>query len=183
MFSNYFIIASMVLLISACHTTSSLVHSPTIVTPQKITAVGYATLSQFKNYPKAQQRLLAMRAAKLDAYRSIVEQLYGTRLKGNTTIRDMVIENDSYRAYFDAVVRGVHLLSITPKGNDIYEAEVELILSHYNSQCLNDLSNSCISKQTTVTSQYPLAEYPESRLNCNPDCQGMAFPQVIYYAD
>jgi hypothetical protein len=160
-----------------------MVQTSTVAMPHKIEAVGYATISQFKNYPKAQQRLLAMRAAKLDAYRAIVEELYGTHLKGNTTIRDMVIENDSYRAYFDSMVRGIHLLSITPKGNDIYEAEVELRLSNRSTQCLNNMSASCTQNKAAVVSQYPLADFPESRLNCTPNCQGMAFPQVIYYAD
>jgi|GEM_PF-5687749 len=187
------------LLLSACQSSQIMVPvSNSRNLPIRYEAVGYGTLSQFKKYPMAQRRLLAMRAAKLDAYRSIVEEVYGTRVKGHTTIKDMVIENDNYRTYFDSVVRGIHLLTITPKGDGIYEAEVELKLSQPINQCLQNLNNSCSlpaykiqqAKSTCITHQqnvsqttYPLAEYSQACLNCNPDCLSMAFPQVIYYAD
>lgn len=199
------LILLIVFFISACTPTPVVVSMP----PQqdlskKIEAVGYGTISQFKNYPKAQQRLLAMRAARLDAYRNIVEEFYGTRIKGQTTVRDMVIENDSYRSYFDAVVKGIHLITITPKGDDIYEAEVELTISNTMGHCLSNLTSSCLryntrvpvinnvpcnanfrncSQQTSIVTTQPLMLAPESELHCQPDCQGLAYPQVIYYAD
>ncbi len=168
--------------LSACqHGASDSSANPDNVLPDKIVAVGYGTISQFKNHPKSQQRLLAMRAARLDAYRNLVEEFYGTRIKGHTSVKDMSIESDSYRSYFDSVIRGISLLSITPKGNDVYEAEVELILSGDISNCLSAATTACIGNKSLTTTQYPLNKWPEEQLNCTPDCQSMAYPQVIYY--
>ena len=108
-----------------------------------IEAVGHSSLSSFKNYPVPQQKLLAIRGAKLDAYRNLAEEVHGVRIKGNTTVKDMVIENDSYRAYVDATLRGAHLMTVSPKGDGIYEAEVSLSLTPKINNCLRHLSPIC----------------------------------------
>ena len=52
-----------------------------------ISAVGFSSIAisaieEFKN----QRRLMAMRAAKLDAYRSLTEQIHGIYIQGETTV-------------------------------------------------------------------------------------------------
>ncbi len=126
-----------------------------VVVPEKqkvIDAVGYSALSNFKNHPQAQQRLLAIRAAKLDAYRNLAEEVYGVRIRSNSTVKNMLIESDSYRAYVDAVVRGAHLVSITPKEGGVYEAEVSLILTPKMSSCLYRHSADCSVMSLSNTS-------------------------------
>jgi len=181
---NLMLIMLQMFLLSACqHSPSDSGATPGYKISNKIEAVGYGTISQFKNHPKAQQQLLAMRAARLDAYRNLVEEFYGIRIKGHSSVKDMTIQSDSYRSYFDAIIRGISLLSITPKGNDIYEAEVELVLSGDISDCLASPTDLCLSSKSLTTTQYPLNKWPEEQLNCSPDCQSMAYPQVIYYAN
>jgi len=109
---------------------------PPTIKNKVVESVGYSAISSYKNYPKSQQILMAVRGAKMDAYRNLAEEIHGVRIKGNTTVKDMITENDSYRAYVDAIVRGAHFTAVTPKANGVYEAEVILTLTPQINSCL-----------------------------------------------
>ncbi|MFA5864120.1 MAG: hypothetical protein WC975_05465 [Phycisphaerae bacterium] len=53
-------------------------------------------------------RLMAVRAATLDAYRRLGEQLRGFRISSQTSVRDFVAESDEIRTELDVVLRGAH---------------------------------------------------------------------------
>lgn len=55
----------------------------------------------------AQGKLMALRAAKIDAYRNMAETVKGLRLTATTTVKDFVAESDVIRASFSGVIRGV----------------------------------------------------------------------------
>jgi len=74
----------------------------------------------------AQQRLMAIRASKLDAYRNLTEQVYGQQLDSSTTVADMVVTNDTFRTKVEGVIYGARLVSITPVGDDTYETTLSL---------------------------------------------------------
>ena len=93
---------------------------------RSILATGYAVISIQHHDNPAQQRLLSIRASKLDAYRSLMEQVYGQYLDANTTVAEMVIESDSFRARVQGVIYGAQLVSITPVGDDTYETTLSL---------------------------------------------------------
>ncbi len=121
------------ILLSACQT-PIVVSTAKDLTPmvplferrETLTATGYAVISVQNHRNAAQQRLLAIRAAKLDAYRSLTEQVYGVRLDANTTVADMVVQNDSFRIRVEGVIFGATLVSITPTGDDTYETTLSL---------------------------------------------------------
>jgi len=93
---------------------------------ETLTATGYAVISVQNHRNAAQQRLLAIRAAKLDAYRSLTEQVYGVRLDANATVADMVVQNDTFRVRVEGVIFGATLVSIMPTGDDTYETTLSL---------------------------------------------------------
>ena len=93
---------------------------------EKITATGYAVISVQNHRTPAQQRLMAIRASKLDAYRALTEQVYGQQIDANTTVAEMAIMNDTFRARVEGVVYGAVLVSITPVGDDTYETTLSL---------------------------------------------------------
>ena len=93
---------------------------------KSILATGYAVISIQHHDNPAQQRLLSIRASKLDAYRSLMEQVYGQYLDANTTVAEMVVESDSFRARVQGVIYGAQLVSITPVGDDTYETTLSL---------------------------------------------------------
>lgn len=100
--------------------------APLVERRETLTATGYAVISVQNHRNAAQQRLLAIRAAKLDAYRSLTEQVYGVRLDANATVADMVVQNDTFRARVEGVIFGATLVSITPAGDDTYETTLSL---------------------------------------------------------
>ncbi len=93
----------------------------------KISATGYGAPPK-SYYPDGQRRLMALRAAKLDALRSLAERINGIRIWGGTTIGNMVVEKDRYRAILDAYVRGATVVSVSPIDDGNYEAVVEIIV-------------------------------------------------------
>jgi len=90
-----------------------------------ITARGYGAPPK-KYYPENNRRLMAMRAAKLDAYRSLAERIHGLRIWGGTTVGEMVLEQDQFKVLLDAYIVGAKVLSIMPQKDGNYEAIVEI---------------------------------------------------------
>ena len=91
-----------------------------------ILASGYAVISAQKSDIPAQQRILSIRASKLDAYRALMEQIYGQYLDANTTIGEMVMKSDTLKARVQGMVYGARLVSINPVGDDTYETTLSL---------------------------------------------------------
>jgi hypothetical protein len=107
---------------------------PLIEKRDTLVATGYAVISVQKHGNPAQQRLMAIRASKLDAYRALTEQVYGQYLDSTTTVADMTVMSDTFRAKVEGVVYGATLVSISPVGEDTYETSLSL-----DSTVVNDL--------------------------------------------
>ena len=105
--------------------TSSLI-PPVVEKRETITATGYAVVAVQNHKNPAQQRLMAIRASKLDAYRNLTEQVYGQQLDASSTVADMVVTNDTFRTKVEGVIYGARLVSITPVGEDTYETTLTL---------------------------------------------------------
>lgn len=108
--------------------------APMVEKRETLVATGYAVISVQSHKLPAQQRLMAIRASKLDAYRALTEQVYGQHLDASTTVADMVVMNDTFRTRVEGVVYGAVLVSITPVGDDTYETTLSL-----DRQVVNDL--------------------------------------------
>lgn len=108
--------------------------APMVEKRETLMATGYAVISVQNHKLPAQQRLMAIRASKLDAYRALTEQVYGQHLDASTTVADMVVMNDTFRTRVEGVVYGAVLVSITPVGDDTYETTMSL-----DRQVVNDL--------------------------------------------
>ncbi|MFD0668471.1 LPP20 family lipoprotein [Ramlibacter sp. MAHUQ-53] len=108
--------------------------APMVEKRDTLVATGYAVISVQNHKLPAQQRLLAIRASKLDAYRALTEQVYGQHLDATTTVADQVVMNDTFRTRVEGVVYGAVLVSIAPVGDDTYETTLSL-----DRQVVNDL--------------------------------------------
>ena len=100
--------------------------APMVEKRETLTASGYAVISVQNHRNPAQQRLLAIRASKLDAYRSLTEQVYGQQLDSSTSVADMVVQSDTFRTRVEGVIYGAVLVSITPTSDDTYETTLSL---------------------------------------------------------
>lgn len=99
---------------------------PIVEKRETFVATGYAVISVQPHKNAAQQRLMAIRASKLDAYRALTEQVYGQQLDASTSVADMTIQSDTFRAKVEGVIYGAVLVSITPVGDDTYETTLSL---------------------------------------------------------
>ena len=100
--------------------------SPLVEKRETLVATGYAVISVQNHKNPAQQRLLAISASKLDAYRSLTKQVYGQQLDASTTVADMTVMSDTFRAKVEGVIYGATMVSITPVGDDTYETTLSL---------------------------------------------------------
>lgn len=100
--------------------------APLVEKRETLTATGYAVISVQNHRHPAQQRLMAIRASKLDAYRALTEQVYGQQIDATSTVADMTVTSDSFRAKVEGVIYGATLVSITPVGDDTYETTLSL---------------------------------------------------------
>lgn len=143
-----FILSSLVMLLASCSMTVDDYNAAVVQTmvgeKGNIVATGYAVISVQPHDNPAQQRLLSIRASKLDAYRSLMEQVYGQYLDANTTVGQMVVESDTFRARVQGVIYGAYLVSITPVGEDTYEVTMSL-----DRDIVNDLRVLYLDQMTT----------------------------------
>lgn len=124
--------------------TSSSMITPLVEKRETLVATGYAVISVQNHKNPAQQRLLAIRASKLDAYRSLTEQVYGQQLDATTTVADMTVMSDTFRAKVEGVIYGAVLVSIAPVGEDTYETTLSLdqhVVRDLRSLYLNQLAS------------------------------------------
>ena len=121
-------------LLSACGT----VHLPGRQAPARqsvivtLHATGYGAINtaacegQCERVSPAQRKLLAMRAARLDAYRAMAEQVYGLRIEGGSTVGSMALKDDSFKVYIDAFIRGARVTNVAQREDGTYETTVEM---------------------------------------------------------
>ena len=91
----------------------------------KIRVTGYGARPK-SFYPDPQRRLMAMRAAKVDAYRSLAERISGIQIWGGSTIGDMVVEKDRFRVYLDTHLAGARVIGENAQEDGTFETIVEL---------------------------------------------------------
>jgi hypothetical protein len=60
---------------------------------------------------KPQARPMALRAAKVDAYRNLLETTKGVRIDSTTVVRDFTVENDTINAAVQGLVRGAKVVN------------------------------------------------------------------------
>jgi len=102
---------------------------PAIVT---LNATGYGAVNtaacngDCERISPAQRKLLAMRAARLDAYRAMAEQVYGTRIEGGSTVGSLALKDDSFKVYIDAFIRGARVTNVAQREDGSFETTVEM---------------------------------------------------------
>ena len=67
---------------------------------------------------EGQQKIMAKRAAEMDAYRRLAGRMMGVKIEGNTTIRDFALENDEILASLSQVLKAATPTKIKYNKND-----------------------------------------------------------------
>lgn len=109
--------------------------------PMVLRVSGYGAINPTtRGVTEVQKRLLAMRASKLDAYRTLAERVYGTQIIGSSTVENLVVQNDQYRTFVDAHILGAKVVyqDVLPDGS--YETMVEMVIDEGFRNCLANQS-------------------------------------------
>lgn len=138
------------------------------VAETRVNATGYGAPPK-TYFPEPQRRLMAMRAATVDAYRNLAERVNGLRVWGGTTIGDMVVENDRFRVYLDAYVRGAEIISTNPLEDGTFETVVELTVNQ-------DFLEKAVGDATSATAYDPCADAPRFMQSQTPAAPRMSAP-------
>jgi hypothetical protein len=75
-----------------------------------------------------QKRLMAKRAAKVDALRNLSETVYGVRINSSTTVRDFVTQSDIIRTNLDSLIQGAREVDYVERSDGTAEVTVEITL-------------------------------------------------------
>jgi hypothetical protein len=90
-----------------------------------IYGVGYAPISLQVSENETQRMLMAIKASKIAAYVELAEQVYGQKVSSNTTMADMLINNNQLTASVQGLIRGAKVVKSYPIG-DTYTTELQL---------------------------------------------------------
>jgi len=106
------------------------------IAPMVLRVVGYGAMDTDKKKSDVQRRLMAIRASKMDAYRSMAERVYGTSIQGSTTVRDMVVLNDRFRSYVETYMHGARVVSSDVMPDGSVETVLEMVIDQGFRNCL-----------------------------------------------
>lgn len=122
------------------------------IAPMVLRVVGYGATVKSKSLTSSQSRLMAIRASKLDAYRSMVERVYGTALQGSTTVRDLAVQSDRFRTYVDTYIHGARVISSDVMSDGTVETILEMVIDQGFRNCLRTMD----SQRFNVDCRVPL---------------------------
>tara|TARA_B110000977_G_C11059563_1_gene485401 strand:- start:762 stop:1355 length:594 start_codon:yes stop_codon:yes gene_type:complete len=91
-----------------------------------ISSVGYSSISSQPGKTLSQRRLMAIRAARMDAMRMLTEQVHGLNVQGDTLMSENVVQSDRFRASVSGLIAGSRTVKIEPKGSDTYAVTLEI---------------------------------------------------------
>lgn len=93
--------------------------------PDWYTVVGSGVADE--SLPPGQRRLMALRAAKEDAWRQLLEAAKGLQIDSRTSVRDFITQDDSIRSRVMGIIRGAQMIG-EPRYLEDGTVEVEMRL-------------------------------------------------------
>jgi hypothetical protein len=103
-----------------------------------IVAKGFGATDLSKFPIKSQAKMMAKRAAQVDAQRNLAEQIKGLRLTGGTTMEDFEVSKDIVATRVKAVLKGAFELESDSSADEqsvIYEVKMAVCLNKANQLC------------------------------------------------
>jgi hypothetical protein len=103
-----------------------------------VEATGMGTVDLSKTRNKIQAKLLAKRAARVDAQRNLLEMVEGVRLTSGTTVKDAQLESDLVANRVKGLLRGAFIVE-----ENIIEEEGDLLAEVKLGLCINASLQEC----------------------------------------
>lgn len=131
---------------------------------QVILAKGIGTPPE-EFYNKPQGRPLALRAAKLDAYRNLLEITKGVRVTSSTTVNNYVVESDVIMSQVEGMIKGAQVIKQEYMSDGTVEITMQMSLTGGFAQLVlpKDI------KQVEPIKQFPPVQAPSPDAPSPPD--------------
>ncbi len=114
-----------------------------------VQAEGFGTVDTSKTKNRVQAKLMAKRAAVVDAQRNLLEMIEGVRITSGTTVKDAQLESDIVANRIKGFLKGAFILKQNlSEEDDVYLAEVTLAV------CLNTAIQDCEARPTLAQIVY-----------------------------
>ena len=87
----------------------------------RLVGIGYAVINAQPGDSPEEKRLMAIKASKLEAYKSIAEQLYGQYVESRGTLSNLKMGQEDLVSRVEGLIVGARVVSIKPISADSYE--------------------------------------------------------------
>jgi hypothetical protein len=88
--------------------------------------VGYAVINAQAGDSPEEKRLMAIKVSKLEAYRSLAEQLYGQYIESRGTLSNLKMGQEELVSRVEGLIVGARVVSIKPISTDSYQTVMEM---------------------------------------------------------
>lgn len=122
---------------------------------------------------QAQRRLMAIRAAKADAFRQLAEAIYGVHVNSETVVKDFITESDLIKTKVEGLIKGAELIG-EPKYMSDGSVEVEMQIKLFGKT--NSVASIIKPEEiadTTPDTKLPPAYVSETFTSVIVDCKGL----------
>lgn len=92
----------------------------------RVVGVGYAVINAQPGESPEEKRLMAIKASKLEAYKSLAEQIYGQYLESRGTLSNLKMSDEEITSRVEGLIVGARVVSIKPISSDSYETVLEI---------------------------------------------------------
>lgn len=104
-------------------------HTQEVIEPVTITATGYGAMNPELASNLPQQKLMAMRASEVEAYRTLAERIRGVEVTSNTRVDDFFTDFDEMSAMLNTqILRNARISSQRLSEDGYYETTLALTL-------------------------------------------------------
>ncbi len=104
--------------------------------PRLVTVLGYGSRAKYSKLSESDQKIMAMRDAKEDAFRNLLERFGVVSIKYSSRQELLSSEGIGKSSLLEiessGKLQGVRLLQLIPVGDDMYEAKLEVDLNYFS---------------------------------------------------
>jgi|GEM_PF-2953141 hypothetical protein len=99
---------------------------PALSKDQKIVGVGYAVINSQPGDSSEEKRLMAIKASKIEAYKSLAEQIYGQYVEARGLLSNSRVSEEQIASRVEGIIYSARLVSIKPISDNSYQTILEV---------------------------------------------------------
>ena len=116
----------LVLLLTSGCVTNQYSNPGQVSSNDRVVGVGYAVINAQEGNSPEEKRLMAIKVSKLEAYRSLAEQLYGQYIESRGTLSNLKMGEEELVSRVEGLIVGARVVSIKPISTDSYQTVMEM---------------------------------------------------------